>query len=630
MEGESEDCGMLNMKIKQKQRENKEENFTYYQIEYNILKEYFNECFDDLTSKINNENNSSSLPKISFISYLGLPCFIGESIFNTFIQRYKEKEKTNLGSEGFCKGMIDLYFSSSIDNFIKILFDVFDFDFDGVIFKEDVELVLIYLFSEINLNANGTLRQDSIENIFSSSNDLNFTDFVKKIKNDSTLASKKLVYDIKHQLHIKSPFIKESLRFYESKKRKINISYIKSEQFSTSSNFENIYPSYPEIIVYKYSQDLKLAKTKLVLVNQEIFSFTFSKSKNEFIYDKVHPLSGIYVAEYDDTQICNKKFYPFALLKKWGDQMTNLRNIFFTQSESERFFFLNKIRENSKNKNLDINYSNFYEDYVELYSLGKGQYGHVVLCESKKNCHSYVAVKKIQKTNFKREVLELIYREIDIMQFLKMHKHKSIVSPIDFYEDNSNIYIVMEYVNSGSLQSILTSGHLNKDKRPKESQVRIIFKQIAEGLQFLEKIGVIHRDIKAENILLSFDSIKCTFQAKISDFGLCKIIGKSEKTDESYGTLVYTAPEIVMQKAYNNKVDMWSLGVLMYYSITGVYPFEGQSNEVARKIVQSKLFFPKNIVISKNLKSLIEACLKKNPRERIDVNHFINSDCIVV
>ena len=87
--------------------------------------------------------------------------------------------------------------------------------------------------------------------------------------------------------------------------------------------------------------------------------------------------------------------------------------------------------------------------------------------------------------------------------------------------------------------------------------------QIADALLYLKKYGIIHRDLKPENILI--DKIGDKIELRLMDFGLSKIIGNNEKVNEGYGTMAFASPEIISRKPYDDRVDIWSLGVIMYY-----------------------------------------------------------------
>ncbi len=96
-----------------------------------------------------------------------------------------------------------------------------------------------------------------------------------------------------------------------------------------------------------------------------------------------------------------------------------------------------------------------------------------------------------------------------------------------------------------------------------------------QAVQYLHSYGILHRDLKLENIMMTDNSEKSV--PKLVDFGLAKIIGPSEKSDEPFGTLGYVAPEVLKKEPYSFSCDMWSLGCICYALLSGSLPFDHQS-----------------------------------------------------
>ena len=114
-----------------------------------------------------------------------------------------------------------------------------------------------------------------------------------------------------------------------------------------------------------------------------------------------------------------------------------------------------------------------------------------------------------------------------------------------------------------------------------EDRARTISHQITNALFYLHSYGIAHRDIKLENILMTKASDDS--QVKLIDFGLSKILGPGESSQDPYGTLAYVAPEVLMQRPYSFYVDSWSLGIIIYVMLSGLLPFDAPSNrETAR------------------------------------------------
>ena len=111
------------------------------------------------------------------------------------------------------------------------------------------------------------------------------------------------------------------------------------------------------------------------------------------------------------------------------------------------------------------------------------------------------------------------------------------------------------------------------------------------------------------------------------DFGFSRIVSKEEKLMEGFGTLYYAAPELIQNLPYNSEIDIWSLGVIIYYIFTSCYPFAGKTeDEIEEKILEENVEFKDGEweIISDKVKDLIQKCLEKNPEERISINDFIS------
>lgn len=205
--------------------------------------------------------------------------------------------------------------------------------------------------------------------------------------------------------------------------------------------------------------------------------------------------------------------------------------------------------------------------------MGKGKFGIVKLGIHKKSGDK-VAIKIIKKSAIKEKDLALIRYEIET---LKMCQHPSIMRLLDVFETFEYLYLVMELLEGGDLFSYLEKLQF---KVP-EARARKIIHSVATALFYLHTYGIVHRDIKPENIILKDTSENA--DVKIGDFGLAKIIGPTETCTETYGTLAYIAPEVLMGKPYTKAVDIWSLGVIAHLLLVGFLPFDHKSDAVLAK-----------------------------------------------
>ncbi len=214
--------------------------------------------------------------------------------------------------------------------------------------------------------------------------------------------------------------------------------------------------------------------------------------------------------------------------------------------------------------------------------------------------------------------LQLMRNEIEI---LKICQHPNLVKIYDVYENSECIYIFLEHCSEDLFK------HLEKNKFKISEKVSALYTiQILKGIKYLHDYGIVHRDLKPENILVSIDSNgKVTL--KISDFGLSKIIGTNEVCSEPYGTIGYVAPEVLLSKEYNKKVDIWSLGIISYLLLVGFLPFDHKLNaEIADKTVKMKTPFPFSHWkgITDPAKEFVDACLVKDSFKRFDINDCLN------
>lgn len=175
-----------------------------------------------------------------------------------------------------------------------------------------------------------------------------------------------------------------------------------------------------------------------------------------------------------------------------------------------------------------------------------------------------------------------------------------------------------------------TEDDFNEELLISEEKWRAIFKQIVTAIKYLHKtLHVIHRDLKAENILFGDDG-----NIRLVDFGLSRqIINDSNNNDDgddnilnmtACGTPTYMAPEVLLKNEYSFSADIWSIGILLYLTITGEFPFaESSIPLLISKICNEELAFPDDVDISDELKDLIQCLLRKNPAERIDIDSIL-------
>ncbi|KAA0191540.1 hypothetical protein HAZT_HAZT004594 [Hyalella azteca] len=201
------------------------------------------------------------------------------------------------------------------------------------------------------------------------------------------------------------------------------------------------------------------------------------------------------------------------------------------------------------------------------------------------------------------------------------YKQPCIVRLWDVIEAEDRIFLVMDIAEGGELFDRITgTGHLQ------ESVSKLYCYQLALAIEHLHQQGITHRDIKPENILLATEDVRSC--VKLSDFGLSKLTADASMMSTFCGTQMYIAPELldINQRAYTNKVDLWSFGVVVFVCLAGYPPFYDSDQHKQRYLIRSGIFSFKRPVwtnVSAEAKDLITKLLVVNPDERYDAQQTL-------
>ncbi|XP_063167107.1 serine/threonine-protein kinase SIK3 isoform X3 [Candoia aspera] len=241
-------------------------------------------------------------------------------------------------------------------------------------------------------------------------------------------------------------------------------------------------------------------------------------------------------------------------------------------------------------------------------TIGKGNFA-VVKLATHLVTRVKVAIKIIDKTQLDEENLKKIFREVQIM---KMLCHPHIIRLYQVMETERMIYLVTEYASGGEIFD-----HLVAHGRMAEKEARKKFKQIVAAVHFCHCHNIVHRDLKAENLLLD-----ANLNIKIADFGFSNIFTPGQLLKTWCGSPPYAAPELFEGKEYDGpKVDIWSLGVVLYVLVCGALPFDGSTLQNLRaRVLSGKFRIP--FFMSTECEHLIRHMLVLEPSKRLSMEQI--------
>lgn len=292
--------------------------------------------------------------------------------------------------------------------------------------------------------------------------------------------------------------------------------------------------------------------------------------------------------------------------------------------------------------------------------IGKGSFAQVYMGWHKES-KAAVAIKSVELERLNKKLKENLYGEI---QILKTLRHPHIVALHDCVESSTHINLVMEYCELGDLSLFIKkrdklithpATHEMARKYPcapnsglHEVVIRHFLKQLCSALEFLRAKNYVHRDVKPQNLLLlpaqafraeralpimqaSRDSLipisglASLPMLKLADFGFARVLPSTSLADTLCGSPLYMAPEILRYERYDAKADLWSVGTVLYEMITGRPPFRARNHvELLRKIEAAEdiIKFPREVIVTPDLKALVRALLKRSPVERLSFENF--------
>ena len=330
----------------------------------------------------------------------------------------------------------------------------------------------------------------------------------------------------------------------------------------------------------------------------------------------------------DDLLNSNRNNQENSSRSKMAKKSTHNRNIeqnSIFNSNNTNTSLLSTMKDSNYYSQESENLSKYIKDYYKSHSsypktdisfykfgrvIGRGAFGKVNIGLNILTGR-IVAIKSFNKQNLlnKKKKKKILY-ETNLMRGLY---HPSVTKILETFETDKYMLIIMEYISGGNLQNFV-----KKRRKLCEKTAKILYRQIIQGIKYIHSKGIVHRDIKLENILLDLNNI-----VKICDFGVGKLTQKGQKLMDQCGTPVYMAPEIIKGDGYEGfPVDVWSSGVALYIMLSGNIPFNRDKTHDLQSAIMN-LPYKKIDDISDNANDLLQNILEKNPNKRLTPDEIL-------
>ncbi|KAK1264354.1 CBL-interacting serine/threonine-protein kinase 11 [Acorus gramineus] len=262
-------------------------------------------------------------------------------------------------------------------------------------------------------------------------------------------------------------------------------------------------------------------------------------------------------------------------------------------------------------------------DYTLKGIISRGPLSVVWRAVDRRSDGQPVAIKRVNLSGLNRTLSSSLDCELE---FLRSVSHPNIVRLIDVIWEDEFVFLVMEFCAGGDLAS-----YICLKGRVQEQVARKFAGQIGAGLKVLHAHHIIHRDLKPENILLSTSNNNPVL--KISDFGLSRVVLPGEYAETVCGSPLYMAPEVLQFQKYNEKVDMWSVGAILFELLNGYPPYRGRTNvQLLQNIMKSTCLPFSELILPGLNRDCVDVCLRllcKNPANRLSFDEFYHHKFLI-
>ncbi|CAN0877488.1 Serine/threonine-protein kinase ATG1t [Linum grandiflorum] len=253
--------------------------------------------------------------------------------------------------------------------------------------------------------------------------------------------------------------------------------------------------------------------------------------------------------------------------------------------------------------------------YILKSKLGESSSSTVWKAEKKESGET-VAVKQIRLSKLNKHLKDCLDCELSFLPFVN---HPNIIRLFHVFQVDGSMFLVLEFCDGGDL-----AGYVKDHGRVQEKTARKFMQQLGAGLEVLNSHHIVHRDLKPENILLSGQGGDLVL--KIADFGLSRRMHPGKYSETVCGSPLYMAPEVLQFQRYSSKVDMWSIGAILFELLNGYPPFRGRTNVQLLQNIKSSAQLPFSRLILPGLHpDCIDICsklLSRNPEHRLSFEEF--------